>query len=354
MSLSKHLVGPSALLFIFTITACGTANGKSPSPIMHQTVGSPPVAISPPPTPSVHSISPTSIDLVDFASARNEWAVIDNTRLEYSEDQGKTWSLISQFAQPISQIDMVSNQLGYAVSNQCTDLNGCTTGTLEQTTEGGHRWNTVYQTPGAISQVDFVNTQVGWLVSQQTGHDAILWNSQDGGHRWRIITTPRQAGEMISGSVSFISPETGWLLEEGVAAGGYQGKALYQTTDGGQSWTAIALSTPLGGFPSSNRGDPTPLPGYGVKPEIVLLNAKGGWLLDSFWGAFKSQDGGRHWQPVASRPFPPRGGYLFSSAGDANGFGWVLDTIPTTNQTQLWTTTNAGASWTRVPHVTVP
>lgn len=108
-----------------------------------------------------------------------------------------------------------------------------------------------------------------------------------------------------------------------------------RTTDGGTNWT---VSTITGGATGSI--------GY----SITALDANTAWATTSS-GLFKTTDGGLTWAKQTTAF--PSGGYpnvihFFDSdygvcVGDPNGGYWAI-----------YTTTNGGTNWTRVPSVNIP
>ena len=175
------------------------------------------------------------------------------------------------------------------------------------------------------SQVDFVNASTGWIELQQyTGlvsAKAELWQTRDGGQTWRQLFPLDYQGFGAAGPVAFSSPSVGvhvvgyvYGYGNGIGAPG-----LYQTVDGGRSWT-VRLP------PGSLRGkDQQALPDYGmaavtddeflwiihdgqVNPALKLYDP----LVDFFGrnmvaaatgraagprdeAVYFSQDGGLHW-----------------------------------------------------------
>jgi photosystem II stability/assembly factor-like uncharacterized protein len=113
-----------------------------------------------------------------------------------------------------------------------------------------------------------------------------------------------------------------------------------RTTNGGANWNTTTLYTPLGGS------------------CITAIDANTAWVAMhdtsgmSSGGVFKTTNGGMDWEPQPTA-FPGSGGYpddihFFDpnngvAIGDPHGGNW-----------EIYTTTNGGTLWTRVPSSSIP
>jgi photosystem II stability/assembly factor-like uncharacterized protein len=91
-------------------------------------------------------------------------------------------------------------------------------------------------------------------------------------------------------SVSFISPTTGFVLGAS-PCGQAQCAALLETTDGGRSWARLGAPA----VALSGRPDPEVSPPSSVQ-EVVFANAADGWAYGP--GLWSTTDGGRTWHEV--------------------------------------------------------
>ncbi len=284
------------------------------------------------------------IGSIDFVATNAAFEISsDGRKLMFSSDGGSTWTFVHRFPQPINQLDMVTNQIGWEVANQCGN-NGCTKGIVARTEDGGRTWVTVYTLPESTGPIDFISPDQGWLFAGQPGSRQLL-HTTDGGKTWTKMASPTQFGKFISGTMCFITPKTGWLLTGGVMTGGYQGKALYITHNGGQSRTPLALSLgALGEFPSHQGSVPQSLPLAGYVSLFHFVNGQVGWAYFSRGDAFQTVDGGHTWRPVWTKQFPPQATNLTSFGFDTAHNGWVVSQDPNA----LWTTADRGQSWKQV------
>lgn len=133
--------------------------------------------------------------------------------------------------------------------------------------------------------------------------------------------------------------DLGWQMCIGGAAAGSSEKYLYGSTDGGETWTLLSMTT---------LGNPPPEPGVGELPngnaaeELYFLDADTGWLGLSSPGVnlFGTMDGGVSW--MAAEDLPPGLPVTDVEFSDAeNG----LATTPEGD----WTTSDGGATWSPAP-----
>ena len=105
-----------------------------------------------------------------------------------------------------------------------------------------------------------------WLVlGRQSGSNfssGELFSTADGGQTWQRRTA------VSGGPVSFITPQTGWML------GGPLNQELHQTEDGGDTWSAVQLPDPPPGSLVEYALPAFTADGQGTLP--VLLPAGGG------------------------------------------------------------------------------
>lgn len=87
--------------------------------------------------------------------------------------------------------------------------------------------------------MSFLDTERGWAV----GMDGTLWETEDGGERWRQLTAPLPPEVDLGGGatrrealrqVIRLTPEMGWVASE---------SSRFQTTDGGKTWQASPLTS---------------------------------------------------------------------------------------------------------------
>ncbi len=97
------------------------------------------------------------------------------------------------------------------------------------TQDGGENWTPAAPLFPAVSAFAFINAQTGWVISAGQ-----LIFTADGGASWSRLPVAFSPSETVI-SLNFISETTGWLVtqNENFVTN------LYQTSDGGYSWTAF-------------------------------------------------------------------------------------------------------------------
>jgi photosystem II stability/assembly factor-like uncharacterized protein len=99
------------------------------------------------------------------------------------------------------------------------------------TSDGGAHWQTVNLEDPPVS-LYFLNEGLGWLVTTKG-----LYQTTEAGRNWRKL--PKLPGQIFR--VHFIDEKNGW------AAGAK--KKVFETHDGGQTWTAVAAAAQPPGNP---------------------------------------------------------------------------------------------------------
>ena len=251
------------------------------------------------------------------------WLLVDG-RLYWTHDRGQSWGdITSSDLGPLSiqAVDFLDagnplQRTGWAVLAG-EDGAGSLAYSLAMTSDGGATWQVAPLSfidpgdrPAQAVYLTFISPDTGWLVLKQATGGSFslgkLFKTSDGGRSWERLAIP------IGAPVVFASEEAGWT------AGGAAGNELYTTRDGGQNWTAQTVPGP-----EDQRRLPQ-LPVFtdtqvGLLP--VVVNSEGGSRVDFY----SSADGGQTWQPKSSvsltRSFGPgsRPPLSIFSAGD-----WIL------------------------------
>jgi photosystem II stability/assembly factor-like uncharacterized protein len=233
---------------------------------------------------------------------------------------------------------------------------------------GGCHKEVLWENGPKVRSSAFQGADLAWLVTDREG--ALLFTS-DTGKTWNKVQGNAVGGRFDA--VSFIDPKHGWAVN---------GKGqVWQTEDGGQSWTAISKLTASGSddwrFISAH--------------QLEFLDERNGWIRETF-SIWRTGDGGFNWRKV----FPPSpskseikgqstGGYFGDSknawvsgtngevydthdGGEtwriqtvlANGdfddiyfldeqTGWLLGYIGGETHTQLYRTDDGGEAWHKYP-----
>jgi photosystem II stability/assembly factor-like uncharacterized protein len=175
-----------------------------------------------------------------------------------STDFGITWTDINcnMTTTALFDIDFITPQIGYIAGGN---------GNIIKTSDGGNTWTLqTCNVSDEIHSVSFVHPDTGWVVSYSK-----IAHTTDGGMTWIVQKTDFSAGYWdcfaMNGTTCFA---TGW------------GGRIEKTIDGGQTWTMVN-TTPQSDILSIDFCDS--LFGYAVGGQSTIL---------------KTIDGGNNWNPV--------------------------------------------------------
>ena len=290
------------------------------------------------------------------------------TFLVHTSDAGRKWTNVTpphvtlsivgisgRQSLPSTVVDYLNGSVALTVTESALSRNGTGTILFSKTSDGGYHWHQwAVHLPnladGAISDhpilnvSDFLNTRDGWLqFGPAASADAgmvypglELWHTTNGGRSWvRVTQTPGRSW-IVTGSVTFTSPDDGWMTEGNVAQ--HRAPVLMQTTNGGCTWTKVVLGAVPGGSPTFTGR-------FGV---IRVLNAA---LTNN--QILRTTDSGHHWSapfhlpgqfvPVtrSSKTSNPKIPSIFSA--DVQQIGGLL--IWDLEGQRLWRSTNGGSTW---------
>ncbi len=171
-----------------------------------------------------------------------------------------------------------------------------------RTNDGGATWHDV--TPSGVTKLGFgttfyfLDSNHGWVVSgngQSDPPSGTLYRTQDGGATWQS-----SAVNFLMGNLVFVNASNGWMMASLSVAMGSNAVAIFQTTDGGQTWKQTYLNDP------TQPGAASTLPLGGLKDGITPIDMKNAWVGGITYKPgevylYQTQDGGQTWteQPVS-------------------------------------------------------
>jgi photosystem II stability/assembly factor-like uncharacterized protein len=177
---------------------------------------------------------------------------------------------------------------------------------LVRSVDGGRTWRSSSLAPLATGLVDvhFFDDRHGLVVGgdgvgpepaqQESSHTVVLM-TDDGGDSWRVVYRGPTAGKW-AWKISFPTPQVGYVSTQGPTLDG----TVLKTTDGGVTWTALAVGAPEG------------FSGIGFATTSL------GWVA-SDTTVYETRDGGATWARIALGRSINRFRFLGDTAGYAAG-----------------------------------
>ena len=164
--------------------------------------------------------------------------------LTVTRDAGKTWSLVrlpEPFGTQFSiQSPVFFDQNRGFVSVNATISEGNTqrsSGYLVATSDGGNTWQLMPDLPSGYAYAfGFLDPNHIWeLTNEGKGGSSALYQSNDGGKSWTLVTRDQPLTYFNSPLLIFIDPQTGFIFQPGQQFG-QAPSALLVTNDGGHTW----------------------------------------------------------------------------------------------------------------------
>jgi photosystem II stability/assembly factor-like uncharacterized protein len=178
---------------------------------------------------------------------------------------------------------------------------GVTETQIVRTNDGGVTWYNV--TPPGItetgymvaSQAEFLNTRHAWLQFADPNNYPNGGNTlrtTDGGLTWSSTVTP-----FSSGRIAFLDANNGWLMADLGVGAGSMAVSVFQTSDGGDTWTRQYTNDP------NLEGAGDSLPMGGLKYDIAPLTMQTAWIYGVTYSTgtaylYRTDDAGKTWSLV--------------------------------------------------------
>ena len=165
------------------------------------------------------------INAMHFINKETGWLAAAIGEIVHTKDGGKTWKVqkTGTTNQNITDIHFINEEMGWAVAPQRRDG-----GFVLHTVDGGNYWKIQAKTNQAGIAIHFADEKQGWII---LGNGNSLL-TQDGGETWILRATTQNTNGLRR--ITFNSHSSAW----GMGGGG-----AYITSDQGQNWERISVST---------------------------------------------------------------------------------------------------------------
>ena len=163
----------------------------------------------------------------------------ENGKILKTVDGGETWTVkFEKEGYDMIHVAFADAQVGYACGDSCWWNSDNHKGVIVKTTDGGETWQELPNTEFVhLEWPDWIRSSDLCVVDEETYYlftkDAILWQTTDGGQSFTSI--PFEFG-MVKHCELFFEGETGYLV---VIDGGIH---IHKTTDSGQTWNEVVTN----------------------------------------------------------------------------------------------------------------
>ena len=163
----------------------------------------------------------------------------ENGKILKTVDGGDSWTVkFEKTGYDMIHVAFADAQVGYACGDSCWWNSDNHKGVIVKTTDGGETWQELPNTEFVhLEWPDWIRSSDLCVVDEETYYlftkDAVLWQTTDGGQSF--TSTPFQYG-MVNHCELFFEGETGYLvvIDNGIH--------IHKTTDSGQTWNEVVTN----------------------------------------------------------------------------------------------------------------
>ncbi|GLV53390.1 hypothetical protein KDH_02450 [Dictyobacter sp. S3.2.2.5] len=264
-----------------------------------------------------------------MTSPTSGWGVVvtaqnETMTLAHTTDGGKTWQPFNSIQRQVSRMvtSALDDQTAWIILNTSSDPHAY--GSAMRTTDAGKHW-TDLRLPPEVQDVTFIDHQHGWGWNinpiSQVESSRTIYATADGGTTWHSVSVMdpnRKPGDTVTGAlpfddvldIQFVTAQHGWAILS--ALNGIPHAYLYQTQDGGKTWTLQQLpqpaSGPISGIHVPMQEDKSAGASLFVRPPQFFSPQTGILSVTSQQNAqsplklylYATNDGGQHWLPLGN------------------------------------------------------
>jgi hypothetical protein len=153
----------------------------------------------------------------------------DTGFVDQTWDGGASWKVqaIGDSITKLTKMDFVDSLHGWITTGVYSKKSA-----LVHTADGGNSWQVLATPSYGFAAISFIDTLRGWGI----GAGSKISRTIDGGLTWEFLKIINSSADFFANALSFSDSMYGWAFGFEF----YQGDiapSIYQTTDGGQSWT---------------------------------------------------------------------------------------------------------------------
>lgn len=206
---------------------------------------------------------------LSFATPTHGWAVGDGF-VQATADSGSHWNVQA------ADLAKGGDWLGVRGIDESRAFAVGTSGVVLGTDDGGTTWTQRFSATGSeLHAITFADASHGWVVGTDASGKGLVLASTDGGASWAVQSNPAPA-ELSA--VCFIDTIHGWAAGRG---------GVMRTSDSGVTWSAV--------------GSPAGAPAGSWHASLAFVSATHGFLgvTDGAQGLWETVDGGVSWTPTS-------------------------------------------------------
>jgi len=268
-------------------------------------------------------------------------------------DNGRTWTrAVLPECGVVASLSLANAQDGFALTFPGDGASSDTPTLLDATTNGGRTWHIIGPAPQAAG-ITFVSATLGFGVGEGARPGGDLERTTDGGDNWESVTLPvprAYRGEDVGADTpTFFNTEDGVvdLIPKTSGSTRLDHVLVDVTHDGGSSWTTTVspAERDLAGYGSPQGFRPG-------QPQLVPFSAVSmrTWVFLLGPELYETTDGGASWSKVTPDPRWSTGLVMRVTFATAD-LGWAFAGKQSWNE-QLFVTTNAGRTWRAISSLT--